>query len=386
MIAALPCRRGGSGWHVAAAGDGVAAGLLTPGEHVDADGQTEAGSFRLVRLGGSWPATGDERDLGTDQTNSSVVVAERHIVKWRTSRAGGGDRGSRLRRHLALTGFAATPPLEGTLGWIDASGTEHILADVDAFLSEAEDGWEHLMPALAALVEGGVAERSAAAGLGSTLGKLAADLHVALATPSELIPGPRREASRHELHAVRSAGLAVLAETLAIEADDRCEVVARESRLRTAIEGAPADRTPLQPIHGDLHVGQLVAWHDGFAVIDFDGPPAPTEPAGAEGCTARDVAQLALSLWNLAAAVGARIDGRRTHALRRWAVEAEAGLLASYRATIERRGMPDLLDERLLEPFIAEHLCRELIYAERTLPRWRYAPMQALRWRYPLEP
>jgi maltokinase len=290
-----------------------------------------------------------------------------------------------LRRHLALTGFAATPPLEGTLGWVDEAGSEHILADVDAFLPEAEDGWEHLMPALAKLVEGRNSESGVAAELGSTLGGLAADLHVALATPSELIPAPRRAATGVELHAVRAAGLAVLAEALAIEADDRSEIVARESRLRAAIETVPADGTPLQPIHGDLHIGQLVAWRDGLAVIDFDGPPAPTEPAGTEGSTARDVAQLALSLWNLAAAVDARTEGKRADALQRWAAGAEADLLASYRATVERRAIPDLLDVRLLGPFVAEHLCRELIYAERTLPRWRYAPMQALRWRYPQE-
>ncbi|MFI5893647.1 hypothetical protein ACIA5D_26430 [Actinoplanes sp. NPDC051513] len=40
---------------------------------------------------------------------------------------------------------------------------------------------------------------------------------------------------------------------------------------------------------------------------------------------------------------------------------------------------PHLLDEKLLRPFEVEQECRELIYAARFLPRWRYAPMGVLR-------
>lgn len=36
---------------------------------------------------------------------------------------------------------------------------------------------------------------------------------------------------------------------------------------------ASAAATPLIRIHGDLHVGQILRWRDGYAVIDFDGNP-----------------------------------------------------------------------------------------------------------------
>ena len=29
-----------------------------------------------------------------------------------------------------------------------------------------------------------------------------------------------------------------------------------------------------QPVHGDLHVGQVLEWSGGLAVIDFDGNPS----------------------------------------------------------------------------------------------------------------
>ena len=60
-------------------------------------------------------------------------------------------------------------------------------------------------------------------------------------------------------------------------------------------------------------------------------------------------------------------------------------LLAAYRDRLAERGRPDLLDESLLRPFEIEQECRELIYAARHLPRWRYAPMGVLRARYPEE-
>jgi maltokinase len=40
------------------------------------------------------------------------------------------------------------------------------------------------------------------------------------------------------------------------------------------------------------------------------------------------------------------------------------------------------VDEALLAAFEVEQLCRELVYAARFLPRWRYAPMATLRARF----
>jgi maltokinase len=39
-------------------------------------------------------------------------------------------------------------------------------------------------------------------------------------------------------------------------------------------------------------------------------------------------------------------------------------------------------DARLLAAFEVEQECRELVYAARFLPRWRYAPLATLRARY----
>jgi maltokinase len=380
---ALPCRSDAGGWRVAVAGDGAAARLLRLGPAGGATPALPPQPFRLARLRATGPSAQGEQDLGTDQTNRSVIVGGHTIVKWRSSRAATGGRAIRLRRHLALVGFEATPPLVGWLGWRDATGVEHVLADVDGFLPAAEDGWDHLIAGLSTAATAGSPDGTGMARLGSILGSIVGSLHAALATASGLITHPRRAASATELAAMHAGALAVLAETVAIEATDQLALMAAGPRLRALIERMPRDWTMLQPIHGDLHIGQLVAWRGGFVLIDFDGPPMPSEPAGDENATARDLAQLAISLWNLAAAADVRGQGTRTEWLGAWAATAEASLLDAYRATVTSSGAPaDLFDERLLEPLMAEHLCRELVYAARTLPRWRYAPMWTLRERY----
>jgi len=74
-----------------------------------------------------------------------------------------------------------------------------------------------------------------------------------------------------------------------------------------------------------------------------------------------------------------RTDGAHRAALLAWGRQAADDLLASYRATLSAHGATHLLDEKLLRPFEVEQECRELIYAARFLPRWRYAPLGVLR-------
>jgi maltokinase len=129
-------------------------------------------------------------------------------------------------------------------------------------------------------------------------------------------------------------------------------------------------------LHGDLHVGQILRWRGGLAVTDFDGNPtveARPEPV------ARDLAQLRTSVLHVAEIANRRTAGRCRAVLLDWARITADGLLAAYRDGLAARGHGHLLDEELLRPYEIEQECRELIYAARYLPRWRYAPMGVLR-------
>ncbi len=309
-----------------------------------------------------------ERGIDVDQTNHSVVVGERIVVKWLAEPAPLPHPTLAAFAHLTETGFAHTAPPYAALTRVAPSGAETLLALVTGYLPEARDGWEWC-------VDEAEAGRT---GFAATLGDLAADLHLALATfpATESALPPSRERSAME----RAAGALEEALTLT-DGEDGAWLRAHEPALRAEL--APLSgivTTSRIRIHGDFHVGQILQWRDGYAVIDFDGNPTVTE-ADPYQPAARDVAQLTTSLEHVAQ-VAVKRRGTAPSAAAAWAAIARAGLLAAYRARLAEAGRPDLLDDRLLGPFEIEQECRELIYSARHLPRWRYAPMGVLRTRF----
>jgi maltokinase len=86
----------------------------------------------------------------------------------------------------------------------------------------------------------------------------------------------------------------------------------------------------------------------------------------------RDVAQMLMSLDH----AGRIIEHRRGNVpdaeVARWIHVARDAFLAAYGP----------VDPALLDAFEAEGELRELVYAARFLPRWRYAPLATLRARY----
>jgi maltokinase len=291
-----------------------------------------------------------ERPITVDQTNRSVVVGERVVVKW--LRSPGADRSSRLLAHLAEAGFTRMPTPHAAL----FRGRD-LVALVTRFLPGARDGWDWGVDAVLAGGPG--------ADFGGELGRLAAELHNALATPTSVIPSPVqvRTGAEDWRTAVDEA----------VGAADDAWVRSIAGRLRADVASPARDRPgPALLLHGDLHIGQILEWADGYAVTDFDGHPTAAdrpEPA------ARDVAQLRTSVLHVAEIANKRTGGRDAERFRAWGRRAADDLLAAYRAGLRH---PELFEPALLRPFEVEQECRELVYAARFLPRWRYAPIGVL--------
>ncbi|MBB2910030.1 maltokinase [Streptosporangium becharense] len=351
------------------------------------------------------PISGDdratERGFDVDQTNHSVVVGGNVVVKWLTPPAPLPQPTPEVFAHLTSVGFTATATPYASLSRRDDDGTERLLALVTAYLPDAADGWEWC-------VDEAVAGRTAFA---ADLGVLAADLHAAMATPSPAFPDPIRHPpeTSGDAHsgdpresgdlggdATPSRGHAggpgehpwsvrarqALEEALALtDGEDGDWLAEHAGTLRAGLAPlASAGTGPLIRIHGDLHVGQILRWRDGYAVIDFDGNPTvtgadPFQPA------ARDLAQLTTSVEHVGQIAVRRRDADPA-ATGEWAAAAGAALESAYRKRLAELGRSALLDRSLLRPFEIEQECRELIYAARHLPRWRYAPMGVLRSRY----
>ncbi|GIM91637.1 hypothetical protein [Paractinoplanes toevensis] len=316
------------------------------------------------------PVAGDERPITVDQTNVSVVVGEAVVVKWMREPQPAA-RAPRLLAHLAAAGFTRMPPPHAALFRDDA-----LIALVTGFLPEAEDGWDWCTNALLSWLDGGPAADFAPA-----LGILAADLHAALAT------GPGSPALLNGVHpkspeAPRSATAppSALAEALACVGDDAEGVWLRSVAPRIAadisVSSSYDSPAPAIELHGDLHVGQVLRWRGGYAVTDFDGNPT-VEPRPEP--VVRDLAQLRTSVLHVAEIANRRTEGRHRETLLTWGRAAADDLLTAYRAGLAAHGCAHLLDETPLRPLEIEQECRELIYAARFLPRWRYAPMGVLR-------
>ncbi|MGI8335313.1 hypothetical protein ACRYCC_35645 [Actinomadura scrupuli] len=317
-----------------------------------------------LRLFAPVPRTGGaERPVTADQTNRSVIVGERVVVKW-FSHPARGARAPGLLGHLAEVGFRHTAEPYAALFW-----RGRLAALVTAYLPGALDGWDWCVDAVMA---GG--DR---AGFAAALGELAADLHVALATPSSTEPAPVTTVDGAEWH--RRAERAVAEAGARTTGEDGQWLEFRSAELTAGIAplagGGPA---VAQPIHGDLHVGQVLRWRDGYAVIDFDGNPtvdgAQAEPQPA----ARDVAQLLTSLEHVGQ-IAIRRREADPAAMAGWVRGARRDLLSAYTSRLAACGRSELFEPRLLRPFEIEQECRELIYAARFLPRWTYAPMGVLR-------
>ncbi|MEU8261960.1 hypothetical protein AB0C02_15220 [Micromonospora sp. NPDC048999] len=318
----------------------------------------------------------EERLITVDQTNTSVVVGERVVVKWMRPATGGEvpGRAPHLLAHLAATGFTRTPTPYAAV-YRDGAETG-LAAVVTGFLPDAADGWDWCVDALLDQLDGGPP-----ADLAGDLGVLAAELHCALATPSETIPAPVQVSHRDWA----ADGLAVLDQahrlTAAADDDEAYWFAARVPRLAADIERSrEVDRAYVIQPHGDLHVGQVLRWRGGLAVTDFDGNPTLAAPGGGPLTepAARDVAQLRTSLLHVGQIANRRTEDRHRSAVTDWCERAGDELLAAYLRILDERGMAYLFDERLLRPFEVEQECRELCYAARFLPRWRYAPMGVL--------
>ncbi|MFG1949410.1 hypothetical protein [Nonomuraea sp. NPDC048826] len=297
-----------------------------------------------------------ERDFGphVDQTNYSVVVGERVVVKWLTPPVPLPHPALDVLPHLARTGFPHTAPPYAAL----LAGSR-LLALVTGYLPDATDGWTWCVDAA----------ESADTAFAPILGTLAADLHLSLAT----LPGePPAEGQDY----ARRAGDALDEALVLTDGPDGAWLESVADRLRAELT-PPATGAPLIRVHGDLHVGQILRWRDGYAVIDFDGNPTvsgadPYQPA------ARDVAQLTTSIEHVAQ-VAIKRRGTAPEPAAQWAAEAKARMLDAYDRRLAEHGRADLLDTSMIRPFEVEQECRELIYAARHLPRWRYAPMGVLR-------
>ena len=299
------------------------------------------------------------------------------MVKWLLPPVPEPHPGVELLAHLREVGFDEMPSFVG-----HHSEGDHVDAIVTGLVLGALDGWDWFVDQLVGVATGA---QPAAAVLASArrIGALAARLHVALATPSSVLPEPT---AAGPVDAEASRCRALLAEATQIALGDARDLVAGLApRIAPAID--ELDRvgdTPIQRLHGDLHVGQLLlADNRRLYVTDFDGNPL-SEPVERRmrRPAAVDLAALLQSVDHSGRVAARRHPGAA--AMLEPVIDAAVGeALDSYRRQLDERGAGGLLDERLLWPLRVAQELHELVYAARHLPRWTYAPVATLTAMFP---
>lgn len=344
-------------------GDGASDALVA----LLANGDRTIGDVRVT----SWhhSLAEGERAITVDQTNESVVVGERAVVKWTFRADEGPHPGPSLLAELSRHGFTGMPRPWGAVEWQPADGSSpRLLALVVELLPGAVDGWTWLVDDLREAAGG---DDSIARSAGVAVGALVAAFHLALA-------GTSRRSTVSEAAALKASALSDLERALSVSSGASHDVLARFSgHVRAALEAMPVDATPLMRVHGDLHVGQVLRTGSTYALTDFDGNPVvPASSRSAEQPTALDVAGMAQSFTHAGLVVQKHHPNLSPERVDGVARIARSAFLSTYRDTLGDR--ITVLDERLLRPLALRQVCLEFTYAATHLPRWSYVPEAAL--------
>ena len=315
------------------------------------------------------------RRFGVEQSNSSVVLDELHVLKLYRRLEAGPNPELELLRALGARRFANAPRLEGAL---ETTGppVETALASVTALVPSLGGGWELTLDSFADDASW-LPERA------WRLGEVTASLHAALAANDTDPSFAPEEPSGETLGLLAAAIDEEIATTFSsLPEDDALGAVAHRSEdlrdLLQELAGAGPAGLAIRT-HGDYHLGQVLWTTDGdWVVIDFEGEPARSLPERRrKRSPLRDLAGMTRSF---AYAADAAILLRGVEPPAGWLDACRDGFLDGYLSVSDERLLPPSRSgfDRLLALFELEKLVYELRYEARNRPDWVSIPVVGL--------
>jgi maltose alpha-D-glucosyltransferase/alpha-amylase len=357
-----------------------------------------------------FPPDAENRWLSAEQSNSSVIVHERGMLKLYRHISHGINPELEMGRHLTRVGYANTPPLLGEVLHVGADGVPSALAVLQGFVRNQGDAWRWTLDYLQrtwdefshAADDASRAEILAdydgfAAAVGTRLG----ELHAVLAQPSDDDAFRPETAGPDDVGHWAAGAQAQLQRALeALESLDpedgalrapRERLFARRDALCQRIDmlarhGENALRTR---VHGDFHLGQVLVVQGDAWLIDFEGEPArPLEDRRVKTTPLRDVAGFLRSLDYVAAVAQRGEEGVApiedplfAPFLERFRLRASEVFLGAYIAVLERAPVRWIGAEALvpmLELFLLDKAAYEIAYEAANRPGWLGVPLQGL--------
>jgi trehalose synthase-fused probable maltokinase len=350
-----------------------------------------SGLGQLVPGGPEAVAGLEERPLGLDQSNTSVVLGERLLLKAFRRIEPGLNPDLELNAWLSEeVGFTAVPRLAGYAEIVTADGAATV-ALLQEYVAGGQDVYEGLAEQLTDwILAPGEVTVEYATEIAADLGELTAALHVALASARGVPEFEPREASHDELRDWRRAADRQLQRALElVDADAGRELRAMAPAIAdelTVLEALPSVPVVTR-VHADLHLGQVIATRDGFRIVDFEGEPTrPVEERRRHNSPLRDVASMLRSIDHAGRSARRRAEQRRGGPvespgldLEAWLGRARERFLEAYRRGVREAGSPFVVDDDLLRAFEFEKETYEFIYAATYLPDWMWAPLEGMR-------
>ncbi|MEZ0492331.1 aminoglycoside phosphotransferase [Kineococcus sp. TBRC 1896] len=310
------------------------------------------------------PAGARTKVLTGEQSNTSIVVSAAEgetplIAKVFRVLSGGDNPDVVVQTALADAGCARVPR---PAGWVDGrwtgpdgSPTTGHLAHVTEFLAGSQDAWRVATAAVGAGEDFTAQARE--------LGRATAEVHAVLA--AELATEP---ATPERLAAVADGLLERVA--WACTAVPQLHEVATAARERVDAVRHVQDAPPLQRVHGDYHLGQVLhSQARGWVLLDFEGEPLrPLAERSVPDLALRDVAGM-LRSFDYAASTAAEPGS--------WGPDCRAAFLEGYTAVVgtdPRAGGQAVL----LAALELDKALYEVVYEARNRPDWLRIPLEAV--------
>ncbi|GAA1713776.1 alpha-1,4-glucan:alpha-1,4-glucan 6-glycosyltransferase [Propioniferax innocua] len=295
--------------------------------------------------------SGREADLSPvlftgEQSNTSIMYGRTAMLKVFRRLEAGENLDIEVHRALVADAGAPVARLHGSVRVQIADGPEMDLAMLAEQLREPVNGWELAVSAASSNTD----FSDHARGLGQAL----AQVHGALARAFDTS--------------------AVDGGTVAASMRTRLESVAgqvseltphREGLAGTfaALEGRPL---PVQRVHGDFHLGQVLLSEDTWRIIDFEGEPLKSFAERRQlDAVWRDIAGM-LRSFDYAGATATR-SGADPDAASAWVDSCTDAFLDGYGAMVT----PEL------RAYMADKAIYEVLYEARNRPGWLPIPMAA---------
>ncbi len=315
------------------------------------------------------------RVLTLEQSNTSLVYGDEVILKLFRRLQPGANPDIEVTKALSDAGstHVARP-----LAWFDGvvHGQTTTLGLLQPFLKSASEGWAMATASVRDLFAEGDLHADEVGGdfaaESDRLGEATGDVHTLLAEvlESRTAGPPESQQTAHQLHERLEAALAIVP-----------ELAPHAVAIRTSYD-VVADRTapvPVQRVHGDYHLGQVLRTADGWVLLDFEGEPTrPLAERRALMSPLRDVAGMLRSFDYAARYLLAERGGEPQLAYRaaEWAQRNRSAFCDGYARAV---GADPRDEVALLLAFELDKAVYEVVYETRNRPTWVHIPLGSIK-------